>query len=391
MQQSAKISILGLEPGRVQLASHDPRWAALFQQEKERLSDAIGEFVLDIQHVGSTSIPDIPAKPILDIGVAVHNFEQARVCIQPMLQLGYEYKGEFGIPRRHYFVSGEPRTHHVHMNEIGGKDWETQILFRDYLRAHPVAAGRYAMLKQELAAQFPDDRDAYLDGKAPFIQSTLADAYGWVATLPLDEDRLHYATQVLAGRDPDLARVVERFGLPPLWSRPAGFTTLIHIILEQQVSLASANAAFTRLQAAVSSLTPQAFLKLDDDALRSIGFSRQKTRYGRLLAQALLAGEIDLQSLHHLSDDEARKTLMRVKGIGHWTANIYLMETLLRPDIWPVGDLALANAAREVKGLTERPHANQLESLGEPWRPWRSVAARILWHHYLSIRGMTLD
>ena len=201
---------------------------------------------------------------------------------------------------------------------------------------------------------------------------------------PLDQASLLQAVESLIGIDADLARVVSAFGPPPLWAREPSFATLIHIILEQQVSLASANAAFSRLLATVSPLTPERFLVLDDDTLRGVGFSRQKQRYGRHLAQSILDGDLNLAELPHLSDDDVRRLLMQVKGIGVWTADIYLMEALLRPDIWPVGDLALATAAQQVKGLAARPTPDELTVLAEPWRPWRAVAARILWHNYLS-------
>lgn len=165
--------MLGLEPGIVKLLPHNPQWAQLFQQEKQRLQTAIAPHVLDIQHVGSTSIPGIPAKPIIDIAIAVTNFEQAAVCIQPVEQLGYTYKGEHGIPRRHYFSKGEPRTHHIHMNQIDSHAWQHHIRFRDYLRQHPQIAQEYAALKIQLAHQFPTDRNGYLNGKAPFIERIL--------------------------------------------------------------------------------------------------------------------------------------------------------------------------------------------------------------------------
>jgi len=165
--------LLGLEQGMVKLVPYTVEWKRLFEEEKALLKSAIGQYVLDIQHVGSTSIPGMIAKPILDIGIAVRNFEEASVCIPPIEQLGYEYKGEFGIPRRHYFVKGNPRTHHIHMNEIDSRDWENQVLFRDYLVQWPNLAEDYITLKARLAQQFPTDREAYLDGKASFIEMIL--------------------------------------------------------------------------------------------------------------------------------------------------------------------------------------------------------------------------
>ena len=191
----------------------------------------------------------------------------------------------------------------------------------------------------------------------------------------------------LADRDEYLATVVKTYGQPPLWVREPGFPTLVFIILEQQVSLASARAAFTRLKAAVSPLTPKRFLKLTDDELLRIGFSRQKTRYTRLLAESLARRYFDLRDLHELHDDSARNMLIAFKGIGRWTADIYLLSALRRPDIWPTGDLALATAVQEVTRLRQRPSPEKLEALSVPWKPWRAVAARLFWHAYLSKRG----
>jgi GrpB-like predicted nucleotidyltransferase (UPF0157 family) len=167
------LNVIGLERGVVELAPYTAEWKRIFERDKARLQAAVGDHVLDIQHVGSTSIPGMVAKPIIDIGIAVRNFEQATVCIEPIERLGYEYKGENGIPRRHFFVKGDPRTHHVHVNEVDGRDWENQVFFRDYLIQHPGMAQEYAELKLELARRFPTDRQAYLDGKAPFIERVL--------------------------------------------------------------------------------------------------------------------------------------------------------------------------------------------------------------------------
>lgn len=202
--------------------------------------------------------------------------------------------------------------------------------------------------------------------------------------LALTEDSLLHGVEELCRRDADLAGVVAAFGPPPLWARAPGFPTLLHIILEQQVSLASARAAFERLLAAASPLTPESFLRLDDRRLREIGFSQQKTRYGRHLAQVLLDGSLDLDALEGMEVGAARDALLQVKGVGAWTADIYLLMALGSPDIWPRGDLALVVAAQEVKRLPSRPTAAEFEEMGQAWRPWRAVAARLLWHHYLS-------
>ncbi len=205
----------------------------------------------------------------------------------------------------------------------------------------------------------------------------------------LTESTLLEAVAELASRDPDLAAVVERFGPPPLWSRPAGFGTLVHIVLEQQVSLASARAAFDRLAArtAPHPPTPRRFLDFDDAELLAIGFSRQKARYARALATAILDGTLDLDGLDALDDEAVEAALTAIPGIGPWTATVYRLMVLRRPDAWPTGDIALATALAEVKRLDRRPSPEELLALAEPWRPWRAVAARILWHDYLAKRG----
>jgi DNA-3-methyladenine glycosylase II len=208
-------------------------------------------------------------------------------------------------------------------------------------------------------------------------------------TAPLTEDRLLVAVEELAARDPDIAGIVARYGPPPLWDREPGFPTLLHIILEQQVSLASASAAFDRLRAAAEPLTPERFLELTDEALLRIGFSRQKARYGRALAVAIRSGALDLDGLGGLDDIAVHEALQAVPGIGPWTSTIYLLMVLGRPDVWPAGDIALAAAVGEVKGLGHRPDATEMIAVGEAWRPWRSVAARLFWHDYLSRRGRT--
>lgn len=193
--------------------------------------------------------------------------------------------------------------------------------------------------------------------------------------------------QALIERDADLAASHARWGAPPLWARDPGFATLVKIILEQQVSLASAQATFDRLARAVDPLTPAGVLALDDDALRGLGFSRQKSRYVRHLAEALTAGTLDLAALATQDDDSVRRQLIALKGIGPWSAEIYLLMALRRADAWPAGDLALQVAAQEIKGLAARPDVAALHELAEAWRPWRAVAARMLWHHYLSRNG----
>jgi DNA-3-methyladenine glycosylase II len=209
-----------------------------------------------------------------------------------------------------------------------------------------------------------------------------------LASVPasLTEETLGHGLFFLCERDPDLAQVLMKLGPPPMWAREPGFPTLIHIVLEQQVSLASAKAAYDRLLVAVSPLTPARFLELDDATLKTIGFSRQKTAYGRNLARAIVSGRLNLTELGTMDDTVVRSELIKIKGIGPWTADIYLLMALRRPDIWPSGDLALAVAAQRVKRLTSRPTPDELDALSTNWKPWRAVAARLLWHYYLSNR-----
>lgn len=172
--------------------------------------------------------------------------------------------------------------------------------------------------------------------------------------------------------------------MPPLWARRPGFSALVRIILEQQVSLASARAAFERLRASVDRLTPRSFLELDAATLRRAGFSHQKADYCRSLAQEIVAGRLRLADLARMDDDSAHRRLTGLRGVGRWTADIYLLMALGRPDIWPRGDLALAKATQRVKQLTRLPTDEELSEIAATWRPWRAVAARLLWHDYLS-------
>lgn len=207
------------------------------------------------------------------------------------------------------------------------------------------------------------------------------------AKVILNEQFLARAARHLSQRDRDLAAVIKNYGLPPLWTREPGFPTLVYIILEQQVSLASARALYQRLQDAVRPFTPSCFLRLTEAEMRQLGFSRQKAHYTRLLAEGIHRKRFALHKLHELKDELAREQLMTLKGIGNWTADIYLLSALRRPDIWPVGDLALATAVQEVKRLRKRPSPERLEKMSTPWRPWRAVAARLFWHAYLCRRG----
>jgi DNA-3-methyladenine glycosylase II len=205
----------------------------------------------------------------------------------------------------------------------------------------------------------------------------------------LDEASLARGVRALSKIDEDLARVVREHGAPPMWEREPGFPALVLTILEQKISLDSARAVFNRLLALAPSLTPRALLDISDDSLRLAGFSRQKALYCKLAARSIVEGRLDLDALESLDDDEARASLVSLKGVGPWTAEVYLLRCLNRPDAWPSGDLALQIAAREVKRLATRPTSSELDALAEAWRPLRAVAARILWSHYLNRAGRT--
>ncbi len=203
----------------------------------------------------------------------------------------------------------------------------------------------------------------------------------------LDRRALELATRRLCRRDPDLARVVERWGVPPLWARRPGFVTLVRIVLEQQVSLASAKAMYLRLAAHLGQVTPDAVRLLGQDGLRGLGFTRQKAAYCHGIAIALLEGRLDLRRLGRIDDTGARQLLVALKGVGPWSADIYLLMALGRPDVWPPGDVALIQAMQDVKGLRLRPTSERAARIAAAWAPWRSVGARILWHHYLCRRA----
>lgn len=192
------------------------------------------------------------------------------------------------------------------------------------------------------------------------------------------------AVDVLIAGDKDLAEIVQRCGAPPLVSRPAGFKTLVYIIFEQQVSLASAKATLEKVAGLLPEFSEENYLKLSDEALRAAGVSRQKMRYTRLVAEAIISGDLPIRSLGRKSDAQGRALLTAITGIGNWTADVYLMIALRRPDLWPIGDLALVKALAEVKGVTGKPDAVWLEQMGERYRPFRSVATSIFWRHYLA-------
>jgi len=198
---------------------------------------------------------------------------------------------------------------------------------------------------------------------------------------------LALAASELASRDTTLNAILQSHGNPPLWRRPQGFRTLVHIILEQQVSLRSGKAMFDRLESAIIPFAPETFLICGREFLRGLGVTRQKAAYLIHLAELIVNGQLDLTSLSRMGDEEVRQSLMNVKGIGAWSADVYLLMAMCRADIWPAGDLALAVAAEELFNLRQRPSPIELELLAEKWRPHRAVAARMLWQYYLATRA----
>ena len=207
------------------------------------------------------------------------------------------------------------------------------------------------------------------------------------------EDAVIYAPQglddgiaALAGETVFRA-IVERAGAPRFRRRANGFPTLLHIILEQQVSIDAAAAMHRRLSETCRPLAPEPFLALDDATLRRCGFSRQKMAYGRGLAEAVASRRLDFAALSAMQDDDARAALISLKGIGRWSAEIYLIFALGRPDIWPAADLGLQLSVADCLSLGERPSEKVLRDIGDQWRPWRSVAACLFWQSYLHARG----
>lgn len=194
----------------------------------------------------------------------------------------------------------------------------------------------------------------------------------------------------LSERDEVFTTIIEKHSYPPMWTRPASFATLIHIILEQQVSLASALAAFNKLKEKIGAITPGKLLQLSDEEMKACYFSRQKMVYARHLAETIISKKIQFKKLSVSSDEAVRVALKQVKGIGDWTADVFLMFALQRADVFPIGDLAMVNALKEVKQLPKHTAKEELLLMAEPWRPYRSIAAMLLWHHYIKTRNIKL-
>ena len=190
----------------------------------------------------------------------------------------------------------------------------------------------------------------------------------------------------LAVKDKDLAHIITQFGYPPLWNRSANFETLIHIILEQQVSLASAKAALDKLKLRIKKITPENLLSLSDEEMKACYFSRQKTGYARHLSEQVLLKQFSISKLKTMHDDAVRTAMKQLKGIGDWTADVFLMMALQRTDCFPTGDIALIKSIRKVKKLAADSSKEEILAVAKNWQPYRTIAAYLLWHNYLSER-----
>jgi len=203
----------------------------------------------------------------------------------------------------------------------------------------------------------------------------------------LTTSSMQVALSELAERDEIMRSLYATHGVPPLWKRSQTFATLVHIILEQKVSLTSANAVMSRVQSACPTMQATSFLHIREQVLLDAGLSRSKLSYCQSIAQSILDGQLKLGALRHLSDVDVIEQLTRIKGIGPWTAGVYLMMALRRPDAWASGDRALAVSYQESAELTETPSYAELDKLAESWKPFRATAARLLWHAYLCKRA----
>lgn len=206
-----------------------------------------------------------------------------------------------------------------------------------------------------------------------------------------DESNFHLFCDWLTQKDKDLRNIIRQHGYPPMWTRPNTFQTLILTILEQQVSLAAAYAAFKKLKEKIGYVTPQKILQLSDEEMRACYFTRQKMGYARHLAEAIIKKQISLKKLSLLPDEEVREQLIRLKGIGHWTIDVYLMHALQRTDLFPLGDIALVNSLKETKQLHPHVSKDEMLAIAEPWRPYRTIASMILWHSYIKKRNIKLQ
>lgn len=201
-----------------------------------------------------------------------------------------------------------------------------------------------------------------------------------------NKENFHQLCDHLANKDKHLKKILQQHSYPPMWKRKPNFETLIHIILEQQVSLASAKAALNKLKEKIKTITPKKLLTLTDAEMKACYFSRQKIIYARHLASSMMNGELSIKKITILHDDEIRNELKKIKGIGDWTVDVFLLMALQRADIFPVGDLAMMNSLKKSKQLPHHITKEEILKLSESWKPHRSIASMIFWHAYIEER-----
>jgi DNA-3-methyladenine glycosylase II len=194
----------------------------------------------------------------------------------------------------------------------------------------------------------------------------------------------------VASVDADMAQIIIRYGYPPFWDRPNTYETFVHLILEQQVSLASARAALEKLREKVGLITPENVARLSDEGLQAAYFSRQKAGYVKQLTRQVLDKQLDFAALALLPDGEIRRTLVQLKGVGNWTVDVYLILVLHRRDCFPWGDIAAVNALKQLKGLPKDVSPDDLQAVVATWHPYRTIGTMLLWHYYLSVRKRSL-
>lgn len=195
----------------------------------------------------------------------------------------------------------------------------------------------------------------------------------------------------LSKKDIHLKAIIKDHGYPPMWTRKQGFETLVLTILEQQVSLASAFAAYKKLRTRIGTVTPAKILAMSNEELRECYFTRQKQVYVKELATAIVTKQVLLKKFSEMTDGEVRMQLTSVKGIGNWTADVYLMHALQRTDLFPLGDIALVNSLKERKQLPAHTSKEEMLAIAESWRPHRTIAAMILWHAYIIKRNIKIE
>jgi DNA-3-methyladenine glycosylase II len=204
------------------------------------------------------------------------------------------------------------------------------------------------------------------------------------------KENFEHICRQLAAQDIDFQRIIDNHGIPTMWTREPTYATLVHIILEQQVSIMAAKACFEKLKLKVGEVVPEYVLLLTDEEMKNCGFSRQKMNYARILGHEILRGSLVLENLQHLDNEQVRSEIKRIKGLGDWSADIYLMFALQRSDLFPIGDLALVNGLKTVKNLPKDTPKEALLELAEAWRPHRTIATFLVWHDYIVRKGIVL-